>query len=136
SPGHHFRLLKYLILADNSPFMKSYLLWALFSSTLFVLGSCQKEYSTENGGTPSAGSLQKDGIGECLPKNVIGIYEVGSTLVGTDNYIEVQVDVTAEGSYAITTDLVNGIRFSASGYFTNTGLITDKLRGTGTDRKS
>ena len=112
--------------------MKSYLLWALFSSTLFVLGSCQKEDSTENGGTPSAGSLQKDGTGECLPKNVIGIYEVGTTLVGTDNYIEVQVDVTAEGSYAITTDLVNGIRFSASGYFTNTGLITVKLRGTGT----
>lgn len=112
--------------------MKSFLWCFLFASSFLLLSSCQKELSVENDGPPSSGSLQVDGTGECLPKNVLGIYEVGTALVGTENYIEVQVDVTETGSYSITTDLVNGMRFSAAGFFSNTGLITVKLRGTGT----
>lgn len=112
--------------------MKKQFLWVLLASTFVLLNSCQKEYSFESGGQPSSGSLQADGSGECLPKNVLGIYEVNKALVGNDNYIEVQVQVTEPGTYAITTNLVNGIRFSANGFFNDPGLITVKLRGNGT----
>jgi len=112
--------------------MKKCFSWVLLLSSIVLLNSCQKEYSLENGGEPSSGTLQDDVSGECLPKNVLGIYEEGVALVANDNYIEVQVDVTTPGSYSITTDLVNGMKFSANGFFNNTGLVTVKLRGSGT----
>lgn len=97
----------------------------------FIFQACQKELSFENDGTPSEGSLQSDVSGDCLPKNVAGIYEAGTALDGT-NYIEVQVDVTATGAYTIYTDTVNGMWFRATGTFTSTGLQTVKLTSHGT----
>ena len=98
--------------------------------TVFFAG-CAKEKSFETGFGPSAGSLQSDVSGDCLPKNVAGIYEATVALT-TLNYMEVDIDVTTAGSYTIRTDTVNGFSFKAQGYFTETGIQTVKLTGSGT----
>ncbi|WP_336518480.1 hypothetical protein [Pollutibacter soli] len=111
------------------------LLITLIASFVSIF-SCQKELSYENpggGGTgASAGSLQKDANGDCLPKNVAGVYEVGTALVSADNFIEVQVNVTTAGTYQVSTNTVAGISFAASGSFSATGVTTVRLTGTGT----
>jgi hypothetical protein len=112
--------------------MKQRLLFFFFIAGLVLINSCKKEYSFENNENSSAGSLQSDGTGDCLPKIVAGFYIQGTALDGDSNYIEVQVDVTEVGSYAINTDMVNGINFHTSGVFTTTGLNTVRLGGTGT----
>ena len=99
--------------------------------TLFAFVSCQKEYSLERG-TQSIGSLQKDATGDCLPKTVNGTYVSGQALNPDVDYIDIQVDVTTVGTYQISTSEVNGIKFSASGNFTTTGLNTVRLKGSGT----
>ena len=106
-------------------------------AALLVLGlgliiSCQKERSFETSGTPSVGTLQSDVGGDCLPKTVAGAYISGTALVGTSNYIQVEVDVTTVGSYTIYTDTVNGYYFRATGVFTSTGANQVTLRGNGT----
>jgi hypothetical protein len=110
---------------------KSFLLFFLLSGLALMIG-CLKEHSLENGSSPSEGTLQDDGTGDCLPKTVAGAYVAGTALVSTTNYIEVQVDVTTVGSYTIYTDTVNGMYFRGSGFFTITGLNTVRLSGYGT----
>lgn len=112
--------------------MKKYLLFFSLLSSLVLFYGCGKELSFESSATPSEGSLQSDVSGDCLPKTVVGVYEAGTALNSTTNYIEVTVDVTMAGSYVITTDNENGISFRASGFFTTTGLNMVRLRGTGT----
>ncbi len=99
---------------------------------LAVFHSCQKEYSFETGATPSEGSLQVEAGGDCLPKAVGGVYEAGVALVASDNYIEVQVNVTRPGYYTIYTDTANGISFRSQGFFNTPGLNTVRLSGRGT----
>lgn len=105
--------------------------------TLFLLAglfvvSCQKEYSEENGGGGSAtGTLKADGSGECLPSSVQGIFMAGTALTAT-NYIDVDVDFTAAGSYLISSNTVNGYSFSGVGIATTTGIQTIRLKATGT----
>lgn len=101
-----------------------------------VLYSCQKEVSVETSKVPSVGSLQSDVSGDCLPKNVNGIYEAGKAVNGTNNYIEVQVNVTTTGAYTIYTDTINNVYFRAVGIFTQTGLNTVKLKGNGTPQNA
>lgn len=98
--------------------------------TLLFVG-CAKEKSFETGFGPSDGSLQSETSGDCLPKNVVGIYEATVALTA-DNYIEVDVEVTTPGSYTIVTDTVNGFSFKAQGYFTEVGMNTVKLVSSGT----
>lgn len=111
--------------------MKRHLLFLLLIATTALFNSCQKELSQENGGTQSEGLLQSDVTGECLPMTVAGIYEVGTPLVGNDNYIEVTVDVSLAGAYTIYTDTINGMYFRATGVFSATGINTVRLKGTG-----
>lgn len=111
---------------------KQFLFLSLLVIAAVVFHSCQKEVSTETGGKPSQGSLQADGLGDCLPKTVNGIYEAGTALVATTHYIDVQVNVTETGSYVIGTDTTNGIFFRATGIFTSTGTNTVRLKGSGT----
>lgn len=110
--------------------MKTQFLFLSLLSALFIYTSCSKELSHENAGIPSEGSLQSDVTGDCLPKNVAGIYEAGTALDAT-HFIEIQVDVVKDGSYVITSDTLNGVFFRASGVFTATGLTTVKLKGSG-----
>src|SRR6188508_2016055 len=111
--------------------MKRHLLYLLLIVTTVLFFSCAKELSQENG-SQSEGLLQSDVTGECLPMTVAGIYEVGTALVGANNYIEVTVDVAVTGTYTIYTDTVNGMYFRSTGVFSATGINTVKLQGTGT----
>jgi hypothetical protein len=114
--------------------MKKPLLFLVLLAVVF--NSCQKELSVETSKVPSAGSLQSDVSGDCLPKNVVGIYEAGKVINGTNNYIEVQVNVTATGAYTIFTDTINNVYFRAVGIFTQAGMNTVKLKGNGTPQSA
>ncbi len=67
---------------------------------------------------------------QCSTAVVNGNYVKGTALIGT-NTIVLKVNVSEIGSYAISTELTNGIRFSASGNFTSTGAQQITLLGTG-----
>lgn len=112
--------------------MKKLFLLLFTLEVLLFLTACQKEASFETGSTPSAGSLQSDVAGDCLPKTVAGIYEEGTVLNPATNYIDVQVVVTKAGSYSIYTDTLNGTSFKATGTFTTAGANTVRLIGNGT----
>lgn len=88
---------------------------------LFML-SCAKEYSYEGGRafTPATGTLQ-DSAGNCKTILISGSYEANAPL-NNNNYITVQVNVSAAGSYIIYTDTINGFYFRASGIAANSGL--------------
>src|SRR5687768_17279171 len=103
-----------------------------FLSALLLFSACQKEFSFETNSTPSSGSLQAEVSGDCLPKTVQGIYEVGTVLDADTNYIDVQVNIAEVGSYRIYSDTVNGIFFQAKGVFATSGLNTVRLTGDGT----
>jgi hypothetical protein len=70
--------------------------------------------------------------GNCSNINVNGTYIVGKPLSNDTNTVTVQVNVTAIGSYNISTNTVNGYSFSAVGNFTTTGVQTVTLKGSGT----
>ena len=110
--------------------MRRSLSFALFFLLIGIF-SCKKEESLENSkiGT-SSGSLQANATNECLPKTLQGAYVAGVSLANT-NFIEVDIDVAAVGSYFITTDTLNGYYFSGSGEFSNTGINTVRLAGKG-----
>ncbi len=69
--------------------------------------------------------------GNCTPFAVGGIYQQG-ILLNTTNTVQLQVTVTTIGNYTISTDTVNGISFTNSGTFANTGLQIITLAGSGT----
>lgn len=106
---------------------------ALLLMSGMLLTSCQKEYSEENGGGGgvATGTLKSAASGECLPSSVHGNFIAGTALT-TAHYINVDVDITTAGAYTITTDVVNGYSFSASGIATATGVQTIKLVASGT----
>lgn len=88
--------------------------------------SCQK--NTDPSGE-SAGVLQSTFTGDCTPATVHGLFKVDSVL-NSDNYIDVLVNVTEGGSFTIKSDSVNGYSFKKSGTIT-TGLNTVRLYATG-----
>lgn len=67
----------------------------------------------------------------CGTATVNGVYKVGTALTAS-NTITLPVNVTALGSYTVTTNTVDGISFSGSGTFTSTGNQNITLSGTGT----
>lgn len=96
---------------------------------LFVF-ACQKGIHWE---FDSEGELLKDSTGNCMPVVVAGTF-VTDKQTNDSNFISVDVNVTAGGNYAITTDSVNGYLFKASGVFNNVGIATVKLGCVGTPR--
>ena len=80
--------------------------------------------------SPATGMLGGGG-GNCTPFTLAGIYQQG-VLMNSTNTVQIQVTVTAPGSYNITTNTNNGVTFSATGTFAATGLQTVVLNGTGT----
>jgi len=112
--------------------MKKQFLVFLPLCTLILFTACQKEFSHELSKTVSTGSLQSDVTGDCLPKTVQGIYEVGTVLDPGSNYIDVQVNIAGAGTYSISSDTVNGMFFQANGSFSTTGLNNVRLKGIGT----
>jgi hypothetical protein len=69
--------------------------------------------------------------GACTVATVNGTYGLGTPLIAS-NTVNVQVNVTAIGSYTISTNTVGGMTFSKSGNFASTGNQTVTLNGTGT----
>mgnify|MGYP003557745224 FL=1 len=108
-------------------FLKYFLIVSL---TIFILQACEKEYSLEDAGGTAAGTLKADGFGDCLPSAVNGIYKIDSAL-GSNNFIEVQLNLTAAGNYVIVSDTVNGFSFKGSGNIASTGLYNVRLYGSG-----
>ncbi len=106
-------------------------LLGLLACACLVLSACQKELSIEtNQNLAAAGSLQ-DTAGNCMPETVVGTFYDGVEPGRDTAYVVVNVNVTNPGSYSIYTNTQNGFYFSDSGYFTNTGLQTVKLRPVG-----
>lgn len=86
-------------------------LFILIIMTLFL--SCQKELEFETDGT-SFGTLLKNAAGDCQPVTVNGVYKV-DTVLTSNNYVDVQVDVSQQGTFDIKSDTVNGYSFSNTG---------------------
>ncbi len=101
----------------------------------FFFASCQKEFEID-GLTPPpvtgpAVFSWEGAPGVCATAIVGGVYAAGTTL-DSSNKVTIVVNVTTAGSYSITTDTNNGIRFSSSGVFTATGPQSIILYGSGT----
>lgn len=111
--------------------MKSLKHFAIILAGIFFLSACQKEYSLESGtiGGLAEGTL-KDSLGDCNPMTLRGLYFADST-VNDSNYVIVQVNITAPGSYKIFTDSQNGYSFRDSGFFAVTGAVNVKLKAMG-----
>lgn len=103
-----------------------------FSFFLFIFNSCTKHDHNPpgNGGGTAQGTLQAEG-GSCLPGTVHGTWYAGVQPGVDSNYVEISVNVTKTGTYSITTDSVNGVKFSGSGLFISTGLQLVRLKPTG-----
>jgi hypothetical protein len=93
--------------------------------------SCKKEYSYE-GGPQSTAVYTFLGAGAACTSAVInGNYFTGVQL-NAGNTIQLQVSVTNAGTYNVSTNSINGIVFSGSGNFTDTGAQVITLTGSGT----
>jgi hypothetical protein len=112
-------------------------LLSIFILSAIFFTSCEREYSFENGGTPGGGGSTgsaaytfEGGTGVCANPIIDGIYTVG-VAVGATNKVTLNVNVSLAGSYTISTATTNGLIFSASGTFANTGLQTLVLQAAG-----
>jgi hypothetical protein len=72
------------------------------------------------------------GTGNACANTVVNGSYLINTPLSSGNYITIQVNVAVPGSYAITTNVLNGYSFNASGNFTNSGLQNINLIGSGT----
>lgn len=107
-----------------------------------IFSGCERETSLENVGdnqqnAPAQGTTSGTALfvvagtpGPCTTPDINGTYRAGTALDGT-NTVVVQVNVTAVGTYSITTAITNGIYFAGSGDFTATGLQSVTLQGQG-----
>lgn len=68
---------------------------------------------------------------DCESPNIEGSYIAGQNFKGS-NTVTVNVNVISPGNYTIQTDTIDGMNFSASGYFSTTGNQSVTLTGTGT----
>lgn len=104
----------------------------IFLTTIVLLSAlmitCAKEYSYEGG--PSAKYTIEGAPSTCSPLIISGSYVVGNALDST-NYASVTVDVTLVGQYVISTNTADGISFSASGKFSDTGRQVVSLKADG-----
>ncbi len=109
--------------------MKYFRLPFLLFGITFLIASCQKELSYEAG--LGKGTLKKDVTGECLPVTVNGTYQKDTILKSLIHFVDIQVNASEVGSYAIKTDTINGYSFSGAGFFAVQGLNTVRLIGAG-----
>lgn len=91
---------------------------------------CQPTVTPPTATPASTGTLKSAATGDCLPVTVAGVYKTDSTL-STGNYIDVTADITTTGTYTIVSDSVNGMKFTATGTFTTTGINQVRLKGNG-----
>ena len=82
----------------------------------------------------SEGALTND-EGNCMPVAVNGNYKQGIPLNST-NTVGIQAAITKAGTFTIYTDKKNGVVFSAKGEFSQNGLQSVTLTGTGIPEES
>jgi hypothetical protein len=99
-------------------------------SVSLLITSCQKELNFADVLGNSVGTLKSDVTGDCLGSTVTGLYKEDS-LLGTGNYIDVQVDITAAGHYVIASDTVNGFSFRGEGTVGTLGTQPIRLYASG-----
>lgn len=93
---------------------------------IFYLFSCEKEYSSENNTGISASSGTSsysfvDANTNCTTAIINGTYMVNLPAT-QNNTVQLQVKVTAPGTYSISTPTIDGLSFYASGTFTKLGV--------------
>src|SRR5882672_4648582 len=107
--------------------MKKHILQATIAALLVAQFSCHHENIIPSNGSSQASNANAAIYGGQLN----GIYERGVAL-DSNNYILLNLNVQAAGSYEITTSLQNGYKFTAAGKFTTAGPVQLKLHGVGT----
>ena len=101
-------------------------LYLLFSAAIFfTVVSCQRELNFDK----SCGSLL-DSAGSCRPSVLYGEYRAAQVL-GSGNYLDIQISVVTPGPYMIASDTVNGYSFKGIGSFNNSGNNTVRLYASG-----
>ncbi len=113
-------------LAMKKPLLSLYVTLLLLSPVLLI--RCYKEYSYEGG--PSAQYTIAGAPSQCTPVELGGNYYV-QVPADSDNYLQVTVNTARAGSYNIFTIPVDGIAFSATGIFSDTGTQIVQLSCTG-----
>ncbi len=103
----------------------------LLIATLLFVVSCKKETPApyDPGQAPATFTLVSSGA-FCSNTTVSGLYKIGVPL-DSSNRVTVQVNVTAPGTYAVSTSDTYGMRFSDTGRFINTGIQAITLKSTG-----
>jgi hypothetical protein len=97
-------------------------------------GGCIFSVTVTSGSGGSGGTAAftyAGGTGNCTGALLEGTYTAGTALTA-GNTVKIQVNVDTIGTYTISTALLNGIQFNASGTFTNKGVQDIILTGTGT----
>ncbi|MFN8243316.1 MAG: PQQ-binding-like beta-propeller repeat protein [Ferruginibacter sp.] len=92
--------------------------------------SCSVPVSVSAISTQAVFTLTGD-PGACTNPLIQGAYTAGTAL-GIANKLVISANVTSPGTYNLSTAVVNGISFSASGVFSATGTQTVTLSGAGT----
>jgi hypothetical protein len=100
--------------------------------TTITFFSCYKEYSVDRkNSSPFAQGTLKDSSGECLHDSAIGTYYSNVKPGADTNYIELKLNITHAGTYNISTDEQNGLRFADSGYVYHKGDTVIHLKPIG-----
>ena len=96
--------------------------------TLLLFIACKKQPTQPDA---AQGTLQGQ-YGQCLPSTQHGTWYNGMPANADSQYMELNVHVTSAGSYHIVSDKQNGVTFSASGTFGDTGMTTIRMKAAGT----
>ncbi|MEO8710732.1 MAG: hypothetical protein ABI405_01350 [Parafilimonas sp.] len=108
-----------------------FLVFVLIISSLLIIltiSTCTREYSYEGG--PGAVYNLTGSPDECVNAIINGNYAV-EIPVDSLNNVQVTAAVTTAGNYTISTNAIDGITFSASGNFPDTGFYTIILKASG-----
>jgi hypothetical protein len=100
------------------------LLVCIILFSLFI--TCQKEYSYEKDLSQGTASFSIN----CANSRIVGNFYVAKAL-DSSNKLQLELDVSSVGTYNLTTNEINGFRFSDTGRFTRTGVQTITLKGNG-----
>ncbi|MFM6926741.1 MAG: hypothetical protein ACKOU7_14630, partial [Ferruginibacter sp.] len=113
--------------------MKLLLPYLSFFTAVVFFTSCQKElnFDAVPAGNGQATGTLKSTAGTCLPSTVNGTFTKDSVLK-TSNFIQVNADITATGTYVIKSDTVASFYFTGTGSVTSTGINVINLAGNGT----
>ena len=96
---------------------------------VYGTSSCDEQVTVLNGANTASFTLP-GAPGACLNDSIMGGYVHGIAL-DTGNHVLISVNVTIPGTYNISTGLVNGYSFSASGSFSTAGIQTVDLIASG-----